>query len=186
MERRAPVECVQILLDAKADPNVWRRGQHPQVSLDPPLHHAVYNRCHDSVKLLLARGADPNVRRRQNLRWGKFADSETCLLWAVEDGREEIVTTLLENQADPNITDCDGRTCLATAVQSNMSVEVVNLLVSAGADRQVAAPRLVAADRRWRTLMGSGMRKTTNHDDEVMMTPAEWDDSRKYPILHQS
>jgi len=55
------VPVASLLLDHQADPNLkWKTG-------DTPLHSAVYERRKDLVELLLAKGANPNVRNNQDV-----------------------------------------------------------------------------------------------------------------------
>lgn len=84
------------------------------------------------VKLLLKRGADPNLRDIEGL---------TALMLSAQrssyENSPEIVKLLVEGGADPNIQDTYGWNGLITAVSSstnNNSLETVKLLLDNGAD----------------------------------------------------
>jgi hypothetical protein len=80
-------------------------------SLRPPgrrtaLHHAASVAPSDVVRLLLARGADPNLGDKKRI---------TPLMVAASEGRDEIVRCLLECGADATATDRRGFTALSWA-----------------------------------------------------------------------
>jgi ankyrin repeat protein len=57
-----------------------------------------------TVKLLIARGADPNVRGTD--------EGFTALMFAAAEGQVEVIKVLLANNADLTIKDKDGDTAL--------------------------------------------------------------------------
>ena len=64
------------------------------------LHHACENDKHDSIKLLLNNGANPNLKEN--------SFGLTPLHWATEYGDMDMVKLLIDNGADPNIPDDNG------------------------------------------------------------------------------
>ena len=64
------------------------------------LHHACENERHDSIKLLLNNGANPNIKEN--------SFGLTPLHWATEYEDMDMVKLLIDNGADPNIPDDSG------------------------------------------------------------------------------
>ena len=64
------------------------------------LHHACENDKHDSIKLLLNNGANPNIKEN--------SFGLTPLHWATEYEDMDMVKLLIDNGADPNIPDDNG------------------------------------------------------------------------------
>ena len=64
------------------------------------LHHACENDKHDSIKLLLNNGANPNLKEN--------SFGLTPLHWATEYEDMDMVKLLIDNGADPNIPDDNG------------------------------------------------------------------------------
>ncbi|KAJ7243260.1 ankyrin repeat-containing domain protein [Mycena rebaudengoi] len=173
---KGKTEIVQLLLDRGADPDI--RGDSPSFSLTmlsgilrmyvqggsqgTALQIASDNGFADLVRLLLDRGADPNIH-------GGYFGTALCAAAAREhpaivelllnrganpniqggeDGRAlqvaskaqgaKIVKLLLKHGADPNIQDSDGRyrTALQVAA-SNGRIETVQLLLARGADPNI-------------------------------------------------
>jgi uncharacterized protein len=98
----APVSTVACLLAAGADVGAASRNDM-QVQ---PLHAAVASRNIDSMRLLLAAGADPNARQQVGY---------TPLMGAAGGGREDILDLLLAGGADPGAVAEDGKTAAAIA-----------------------------------------------------------------------
>jgi ankyrin repeat protein len=94
-----------------------------------PLMQAVLYGDLESVKVLLASGADPNVRNEANA---------TALMWAVDD--IEKTRLLLDHGADVNARSDDSRTPLLIAAGPFGSNEVVKLLLDRGADTSAKSP----------------------------------------------
>jgi len=112
-------EIVDILLKAGADPN--KTGP---VRRDTPLMYAAYNKTHaiEIAELLLQAGASPNQTGSEGL---------TALIWAVNEGRTELVERLLKAGADVNSRGIF--TALHAAVQFSTK-EMVTLLLKNGAN----------------------------------------------------
>lgn len=119
---------IQALLDRGADPDATIRGG----GKSSILHVA------DPVEtcLLLAYGADPNVRDARN---------ETPLMSSATVGNGAKLQILLEAGADPNLQDLEGRTALMHALTGAMQLQhsfvskasksaVAMTLIDAGAD----------------------------------------------------
>ncbi|MBI3652311.1 MAG: ankyrin repeat domain-containing protein [Acidobacteria bacterium] len=94
-----------------------------------PLMQAVLYGDSDSVRLLLANHADPNLRNDAGA---------TALMWAVDD--PEKTRLLLEHGADVNARSDDGSTPLLIATGQFGASEVVKLLLSRGANLLVKSP----------------------------------------------
>jgi ankyrin repeat protein len=91
----------------------------------PIMYAALYGEAED-VRLLLAKGANPNT---QNDGGG------TALMYAIEDA--EKIRRLLEGGADANARSGEGRTALLIAVGRAGSYAVVKLLLEKGASASV-------------------------------------------------
>ena len=89
-----------------------------------PLFEAARNGHTDVVRLLLKRGAKPNIAH-------DFGD--TPLLMAAEDGHTEVVKLLLDGGADPNMADEDKDYPLHRAAREGYK-EIVQMLLDQGAD----------------------------------------------------
>ena len=109
---------LQSMLASGADPNVKdARGGAT------PLMHAASVGSVEAMKLLLDRGADPNIR--------SSAES-TALMWSATDIKK--VRLLVDRGADVNAVSSRGRTALFLAAMSAPSAEIVRLLMARGAD----------------------------------------------------
>ncbi|AID46733.1 ankyrin repeat protein [Pigeonpox virus] len=89
-----------------------------------PLHLAVINKNLDMMRLLLARGADPDVPN---------TDRFTALHLAVMANYIEGIKLLLDYRAYTNLEDCYGCTPLVIAI-SKENTKVCRMLLDAGAD----------------------------------------------------
>ena len=89
------LECVKLLLEAKADPNKGDKWDNS------PLHMAANNGSAECIRLLLEAKADPNKGDNEN---------RTPLHGAAEKGQAKCVKLLLEAKADPNKGDNKGHT----------------------------------------------------------------------------
>ena len=102
-----------------------------------PLHLAAFFGQTDAVRLLLARGAEPDVR-------GQGWMTGTALSAAAAGGHTAIVLLLLEVGVDPNVQQAQGFTPLHAAAQ-NADLEAVRALLDAGADPAIVSEEGVSA-----------------------------------------
>jgi ankyrin repeat protein len=102
-----------------------------------PLHLAGFFGQTDAVRLLLARGAEPDVR-------GQGWMTGTALSAAAAGGHTAIVLLLLEVGVDPNVQQAQGFTPLHAAAQ-NADLEAVRALLDAGADPAIVSEDGVSA-----------------------------------------
>ena len=94
---------VRLLLSRGADPNIATSKSWT------PLHWAAYFGKRESVKLLIAAGAQVNT---QESRFG-----HTALVSAARHGHLDVIRILLESGADPTIRIRDGRVAYQVALQ---------------------------------------------------------------------
>ena len=132
-----------ILLDKGADPNLlgdWGRGCPLAVAIE--LNH------NNIVNLLLkTRRVDVNARRYPSEHAGEAQISwavESVIYIAAESGRLEMVTSLLEAGADPNIEGGEEHTALQVACCGD-SVDIVETLLEHGADPNLHGGRCGSA-----------------------------------------
>ncbi|KAJ5692526.1 ankyrin repeat-containing domain protein [Penicillium macrosclerotiorum] len=115
------LDCARMLLDGGANPNL-------RVGARSPLHVACLSGCPlEAVELLLHFQASVNPPQ----------DSAklTPLQMAVDADRADLTELLLRRKADPNLpTTSRLGTALQIACQSSSNADIVELLVSAGAD----------------------------------------------------
>lgn len=97
------LDCVQVLLDAKADVNVRDKDQ------DTPLLQAVGGGHLECARLLLASSADVQATNKENI---------SALMLAAQQDDLACVRLLLENRADVNTKDKDGDTALKYALHN--------------------------------------------------------------------
>ena len=93
-----------------------------------PLHNAAYHNNGKLVAFLLQRGANPNLKNK---------NEETALDFAIDSHHLDVVRCLLvEGKADPNVKGENGWTCLHSAASSSRktTLEMVELLLSSGAN----------------------------------------------------
>ncbi len=157
-EAWAHVQAVfQALLDAGASIDArWKPAIPPTSGVAPgssygltALYHAVsHQHIHfggtETVQFLLDNGADPNIKVYQDIR-GTLVPDRTVFLYMLSGGGAistsgvvslEMVELFLDNDADPNLLDADGRNALFY-VRSGFSHErddIERALIVAGAD----------------------------------------------------
>jgi len=119
--QKADRAAVKRLLDGGASPNAKDADGNPALMMAALFGEA------DSVKLLLDRGADPNVAN---------AVGATPLMWAIPNLAK--VKLLVEHGANVNARSTNlERTPLLVAASVPGTVEILQLLVSKGADVHV-------------------------------------------------
>jgi cytohesin len=125
-------KVVRLLLAAKADPNAGK--------LDVPLLCAIHKQDVGSAELLLANGANPNLKGRMDwpvtlgVQMYSGANSQdrpgvTPLYLAVSTGQLPVVNLLLKFKADPNDSQSDGRPLLFSALSDP---DILGALLDAG------------------------------------------------------
>ena len=97
--------------------------------LDGQLYSAVRKKDWESVRILLEKGADPNIRIRR-----PFGQETTLLIRAADKGRSDIVALALEKEADPNALDSRGETALHKLGYGASDPDIAKLLIMSGAD----------------------------------------------------
>lgn len=117
---------VQFLLDQQ---DILVNHQAPGHALVTPLHQAAYSGNSDLITLLLAHGANPNIRNM----FGRTAVHDAIL-----SGSIKTLEVLLRAKPDLNIVDNDGQTPLFVAI-CNKSVQAVNMLLQAGANPNISS-----------------------------------------------
>ncbi len=129
---RGDLDCVRYWLDR--DPSLANRCSD-YVTYYPgsgsPLRNAAAGEHIEIVKLLLSRGADPNLREEG------IAPHGAALHAAVSAGHFEIAKLLLEKGANPNAEMESSADCLSFAIL-NSDDRMIELLASYGAARPVA------------------------------------------------
>lgn len=131
------VEAVALLLRHGANPNIW--DSHHNTT---PLLSALFLGHHDAALMLLAAGADPNVRS---------GEGEVPISMCVEQGDLKMAATLLRAGATKSMhesTTPTGMNALGHAAD-RIDIEMITLLLSWGAsttlrdtDRHTARDRL--------------------------------------------
>lgn len=107
--------CMELLFEAKADPNV-KSGDKTV------LNFAAQDGVLAAVNVLLAHGVDPNDSTQDD------ASGNTILMAAVKSGQIDVVKRLLEAKAD-----CDARNIYGEGVLSFASDSLIPILQAAGA-----------------------------------------------------
>jgi len=101
------------------------KNQHGRVAL----HWAVTLDCKEIVKLLLDKGANPDIRSREK----NGGNNEAALHQAASYGRLEIAEMLIKHGANVNATDYSGATPLHNSIY-RANVDLARLLLKHGAD----------------------------------------------------
>ena len=115
------VGAINVLLNGSADPNITEDTYGYAC-----LHIAVRQGCStEVVQAIIDHGADVNATNNEN---------QTALQMACIYKHEGAINVLLNTNADLNITDTYGETCLHTAVRQGCSIEVVQAIIDHGAD----------------------------------------------------
>jgi hypothetical protein len=126
------VEVWQIFIDGKK-PKRLAGSQNDKIIVETvvtetvPLVKAVARNDLKAVSVLLAQGADPNVRNSIEV---------PVLLMAIRSGSAPIVGALLKSGADPNVRDVD--TDWTALLQAIGRADIVRLLLASGANVNLA------------------------------------------------
>jgi ankyrin repeat protein len=117
--------AVRARLDRGADVNAGS----PALNMETALMRAAANGHREVLQLLLARGADPNVR---HAGIGQL-QGRTALLFATDSQKTDVAALLLDSGADVNAKDALGETALTLALE-RACPELARVLVERGAD----------------------------------------------------
>lgn len=129
MRALAGKDIDKVSQSLQADPSMLEKKLDNQGTT--PLGLACVLGKMDAVKLLLARGANPN----------NLSGKSTPLVLAIYRNRPDIVQVLLAAKADPNVLDAKGTPALMSAVAlsklygDETAAKMCDLLLSAGAKR---------------------------------------------------
>ena len=96
-----------------------------------PIHLAAHQDKPDCVRLLIAAGAEPNLRAKDSV------SGETALLFAARKGRTQNVIALLRAGADPNLASLSSGLTALVYMAARGSVQGVAALLAAGANADV-------------------------------------------------
>jgi ankyrin repeat protein len=102
-----------------------------------PLHYAVVNKKVEMGALLLNKGADPNAKIANAI--GEWARGATALIIAASLGEPDIVASLLDAKADPNLKDDLGLTPARAAMRTSNTPNgkrIISLLLDHGANTE--------------------------------------------------
>lgn len=129
------VEALELLLEHGADPEV--RSINGMNALD---HAAAWGSV-GALEVLVSVGVDPNQPSEVIAQGHGYPRDRgaTPLVTATVAGEEEAIAALLALGADVNATSASGHTALLVAVWSDQPVDLVELLLSHGADPSVVA-----------------------------------------------
>lgn len=116
--KRCDVEFIEVLLDAKANPNAFAENGDTLLDICIDKGEVIV------AEILLDHNADPNLQNREG---------ETPLLRACKDDNLALVDLLITNKADVNLADQSFNTPLiAASDRGNMAI--IDLLFKNGAD----------------------------------------------------
>jgi hypothetical protein len=121
-EPGCPIDSVIVLLRHGADVNRWDEAHE-----STPLLNAVFRNRIDAVRMLLAAGADPNVRG---------AEGDSPLRLCAQNGYLEMARLLLHCGADKTIHEGAGPTGMNALgfAATRLNIDMVRLLLAHGAD----------------------------------------------------
>ena len=111
--RTGRLEICKLLLDHKADPDAFEKGNGYPIMVDAVAHPSI-------VKLLIKRGA--NLKRRITFVGGRtgvwiIGNEGSALHYAIREGNFESVKMLIAAGLDPNAADHKGQTPLHIAIR---------------------------------------------------------------------
>jgi len=121
-------EIVELLLNAKADPDIQDLRGNTALIL------AAEHCKAEIVELLLNNGANPNIKTfAKDMVTFRSQNDWTALMNAARKGHKEIVRLLLDAKADPNIQSKSGNTALILATD----LDIIRLLLKAGVNPNI-------------------------------------------------
>ena len=113
-------DAINVLLNAGADANIVGDNGHTC------LLAAAFKGCSkETLQKIIDHGADVNARSVKN---------QTALILASFKGSEDAIYVLLNAEADANIVDDNGHTCLHAAARKGCSKETLQKIIDHGAD----------------------------------------------------
>ena len=113
-------DAINALLNAGADSNIAGADGYTC------LHDAAWDDCcTEALQAILSHGGYVNATSKENV---------TPLMLACVKGNKDAINVLVNAGADPNIVDADGETCLHYAVRNNCCTEILQAIISHGAD----------------------------------------------------
>lgn len=126
--KKGSLNCVKVLIESKADVNLIAKGGNtPLAYATGCLNQGVLNFNPSVVSLLLANGADPDIRSDIGL---------APIVAAAYYGQIEIVELLIKHHANVNVLDEDHHSVLHHLAKSNelIQVKIAEMLLKNGAD----------------------------------------------------
>ena len=128
---KANTDAINVLLNAGADPNIT------ECNGGTCIYHAVSGGCSKHVlETIVKHGADVNITNK---------NKRTALMRACTKGNKDAINVFLEAGADPNIADADGDTCLHYAALHDCCTDVLQTIISHGADVNATNKKNVTA-----------------------------------------
>ena len=116
-------DVINVLLNAGPNPSIIESDG------GACLHNAAHGDCgKEVVQPIIGHYADVNATNKYN---------QTSLMLACEKGNKDAITVLLNAGADPNIADDCYNTCLHYAARNDSCTEVLQAIISHGADKNV-------------------------------------------------
>jgi cytohesin len=126
-----PADAATAVAEALLQSGASLNATAPEASLLPgwaALHMAVFHKVPHVLRLLLEKGADPNLQLPP-----QSGNEATALNMAISGGVMEIVELLLKHKADTSARDHNGDTPLVRAIRGQ-NRPIAELLLSKGAD----------------------------------------------------
>ena len=114
------IYAINVLLNAGAEPNI------ADVDGNTCLHYAARNHCCAGVlQAVISHGGDVNATNKNNV---------TALMLACAKGNKDAINVLLDAGTYSNIADANGDTCLHYTARKEFCTEVLQAIISHGAD----------------------------------------------------